>query len=799
MISKELQDTLNLALGEAAKRRHEYLTLEHLLYALLEDKAACDIIKACGGSVKNIRAELDQFLNENMEVLPSGIEAMPSYTAALERVLTRAYMQAESSAQTTIDSGNVLAAMFQEKRSHSVYLLEKEGITRLDVLSYISHGISKVEAGRGTGKTQMPGEGVGEPQDDGMDDSADPLTAYTTNLIERAQKSKIDPLIGRENEVKRTIQILCRRRKNNPVYVGDPGVGKTAIAEGLALKIQRGEVPSALKDCTVYSLDMGALLAGTRYRGQFEQRLKSVIKALQEIPGVILFIDEIHTIVGAGAVSGGSMDASNILKPALASGELRCIGATTYPEFKQAFDKDKALARRFQKVDITEPSVEDTIKILQGLKSYYEEHHGVTYEDEAIRQAAELAAKHVNDSFLPDKAIDVMDEVGASVKLMEEKDRPSKVITVHDVELVVASIAKIPPKSVSGSDKEKLQNLEQELKGVLYGQNHAIEQVVKAIKLSRAGLSHPTKPIGSFLFSGPTGVGKTELAKQLARVMGVNFLRFDMSEYMEKHTVSRLIGAPPGYVGFDQGGLLTDAINKTPHTVLVLDEIEKAHPDIYNILLQVMDHASLTDNNGKKADFRNVVLIMTTNAGAREMTADDIGFKGRVSEDQEKSESFTQSRISIAHGKGKSAVERTFSPEFRNRLDAWIVFNQLTYADITRVVDKFVKEVSAQLYEKNVTIELDESARKWFADKGFDKLFGARPMNRLIQQQIREPLAEELLFGKLEHGGNVKVSAENDEIKVECTAAPKTKDEKTETSKSETVESTEADKDSKKS
>ena len=798
MISKELQDTLNLALGEAAKRRHEYLTLEHLLYALLEDKAACDIIKACGGSVKNIRAELNQFLNDNMEVLPNGIEAMPSYTAALERVLTRAYMQAESSAQTTIDSGNVLAAMFQEKRSHSVYLLEKEGISRLDVLSYISHGISKVEDGRGKSKPQMPGEEMdGESDEEGVRENGDPLALYTTNLIERASNAKIDPLIGRENEVKRTIQILCRRRKNNPVYVGDPGVGKTAIAEGLALKIQRGEVPSALKDCTVYSLDMGSLLAGTRYRGQFEQRLKSVIKALQEIPGVILFIDEIHTIVGAGAVSGGSMDASNILKPALASGELRCIGATTYPEFKQAFDKDKALARRFQKVDISEPSIEDTIKILQGLKSYYEEHHGVTYEDEAIKQAAELAAKHVNDSFLPDKAIDVMDEVGASVKLMEEKDRPSKVITVHDVELVVASMAKIPPKSVSGSDKEKLQNLEQELKGVLYGQNHAVEQVVKAIKLSRAGLSHPTKPIGSFLFSGPTGVGKTELAKQLARVMGVNFLRFDMSEYMEKHTVSRLIGAPPGYVGFDQGGLLTDAINKTPHTVLVLDEIEKAHPDIYNILLQVMDHASLTDNNGKKADFRNVVLIMTTNAGAREMTADDIGFKGKISEDQEKSESFTQSKISIAQGKGKSAVERTFSPEFRNRLDAWIVFNQLTYADITRVVDKFVKEVSVQLYEKNVTIELDESARKWFADKGFDKLFGARPMNRLIQQQIREPLAEELLFGKLEHGGNVKVTAENDEIKVECTAAPKAKDEKN--SSQELSVSAETDKDSKKS
>lgn len=777
MISKELQDTLNLALSEAAKRRHEYLTLEHLLLALLEDKGACDIIRACGGSVKDIRQELEEFLNEHVEQLPNGIDAMPSYTAALERVLTRAYMQAESSAQTTIDSGNVLAAMFQEKRSHSVYLLEKEGISRLDVLSYISHGISKVESGKGASNSKSQGTeeemgGDGFPDEDSRD-NADPLAAYTTNLIERAAKAKIDPLIGRENEVKRTIQILCRRRKNNPVYVGDPGVGKTAIAEGLALKIQRGEVPNALKDCQVYSLDMGALLAGTRFRGQFEQRLKSVIKALQDIPGVILFIDEIHTIVGAGAVSGGSMDASNILKPALASGELRCIGATTYPEFKQAFDKDKALARRFQKVDISEPSVEDTIKILTGLKSYYEEHHGVTYTDEAIQQAAELAGKHVNDSFMPDKAIDVMDEVGAAVKLMDEKERPSKVITVHDVELVIASMAKIPPKSVSGSDKEKLQVLEKELKSVLFGQDHAVEQVVKAIKLSRAGLSHPTKPIGSFLFSGPTGVGKTELAKQLAKVMGVNFLRFDMSEYMEKHTVSRLIGAPPGYVGFDQGGLLTDAINKTPHTVLVLDEIEKAHPDIYNILLQVMDHASLTDNNGKKADFRNVILIMTTNAGAREMTAEDIGFKGKISDEQEKQATFSQSKISISHGKGKSAVERTFSPEFRNRLDAWIVFNQLTYSDISRVVDKFVNEVRAQLYEKNVAIELDDPARKWFADHGFDKLFGARPMNRLIQQQIREPLAEEILFGKLEHGGIAKVTVEGDEIKVTCVPADK--------------------------
>ena len=771
MISSELQQSLNAALAEAAKRRHEYLTLEHLLYAFLEDKGACEIIRACGGSIKGMRVELDQFLNDSVEQLPNGIEAMPSYTAALERVLTRAYMQAESSAQTTIDCGNVIAAMFQEKRSHSVYVLEKAGISRLDVLSYISHGIAKSEKGASS-VDQHP---LGEEEDEELrEEQENPLEVYAINLLDKARNSKIDPLIGRENEVKRTIQILCRRRKNNPIYVGDPGVGKTAIAEGLALKIQRGEVPSAIKDSQVFALDMGALLAGARFRGQFEQRLKSVIKALQEIPGVIVFIDEIHTIVGAGAGGGaGTLDASNILKPALASGDIRCIGATTYPEFKQAFEKDKALARRFQKIDVTEPSVEDTIKILQGLKTYYEQHHGVTYTDDAIIQAAELAAKHVNDSFLPDKAIDVIDEVGAAVKLSEAPEKRTKIVTVEDVELVVATMARIPPKSVSGSDKEKLKHLESELKSVLFGQNHAVEQVVKAIKLSRAGLSHPTKPIGSFLFSGPTGVGKTELAKQLAKVLGVNFLRFDMSEYMEKHTVSRLIGAPPGYVGFDQGGLLTDAINKTPHTVLVLDEIEKAHPDIYNILLQVMDHASLTDNNGKKADFRNVILIMTTNAGAREMTAEDIGFKGQISADQEKSETFSQSKISIAQGKGKSAVERTFSPEFRNRLDAWVVFNQLTYSDITRVVDKFVTEVRAQLFEKNVEIVLDDAARKWFADKGFDKLFGARPMNRLIQQKIREPLAEEILFGKLEHGGTASITTEGDEIKVTCTPSNK--------------------------
>ncbi|HEY9716162.1 MAG TPA: AAA family ATPase [Trichormus sp.] len=604
----------------------------------------------------------------------------------------------------------------------------------------------------------------------------DPLSAYTVNLIERAKENKIDPLIGRESEVQRTIQVLCRRRKNNPIYVGDPGVGKTAIAEGLALKIQRGEVPKALKDSEVYMLDMGSLIAGTKYRGEFEKRLKAVIDTLKKKKDVILFIDEIHTIVGAGAVNGGSMDASNILKPALASGELRCIGSTTHPEFKASFERDKALARRFQKIDISEPSLEDTIKILQGLKPHYEAHHGVIYSDDSITASAELASKHINDRFLPDKAIDVIDEVGAAIKLLPEEERPAKLITVQDVELVVARMAKIPPKTVSGSDKERLQALDAGLKAVLYGQDHAIEQVVQAIKLSRSGLGHPNKPIGSFLFSGPTGVGKTELSKQLAKVLGINFLRFDMSEYMEKHTVSRLIGAPPGYVGFDQGGLLTDAINKTPHSVLVLDEIEKAHPDLFNILLQVMDHATLTDNNGKKADFRNVILIMTTNAGAREMTSGDIGFSHAASSGDAAHSSGSTStmpggvsqKFNIGIAKGKDAIERTFSPEFRNRLDAWVAFNQLSFDNILLVVDKFVQEVRTQLVEKHVSLDVTEPAKKWLAVKGFDKLYGARPMARLIQQKIRHKLADELLFGKLEHGGKVLVDIKDDDLVLNC-------------------------------
>jgi ATP-dependent Clp protease ATP-binding subunit ClpA len=761
MLTSELQKTIHRAINEAMQRRHEYLTLEHLLYALLEERTGSEVIRNCGGNITELRHDLEQFMTESMEALPKRIEYTPDHTAAFERVLERALMQAQASGQATVDSGNILAAMFQERRSYAVYLLEKQGIGRLDVLNYISHGISKLDADTETDEDEPTSPGAREET---ASSARDPLAAFTVNLLERARDNKIDPLIGRQAEIRRTIQVLSRRRKNNPVYVGEPGVGKTAIAEGLALKIQRGEVPEVLQGAEVYALDLGALIAGTKYRGQFEQRLKAVIKALQQKPGVILFIDEIHTIVRAGAVEGGMMDASNILKPALASGELRCIGSTTYPEYKASFERDKALGRRFQKIDVSEPTVEDTVKILLGLRRYYEEHHGVTYSDDALEAAAELSAKHITDRFLPDKAIDVIDEAGAAVKLLPETERAVREVTAHDIELVVASIAKIPTRSVSGSDRERLQSLERELKAVIYGQDHAIDQVVRAIKLSRSGLASPTKPIGSFLFSGPTGVGKTELAKQLARVLGVAFLRFDMSEYMEKHTVARLIGAPPGYVGFDQGGLLTDAITRTPYAVLVLDEIEKAHPDVFNILLQVMDHATLTDNNGKKADFRNVVVILTTNAGAREQTSAGIGFQRGSSAAPAESEN----GLGALAGKAKSAIERTFSPEFRNRLDAWIQFNQLTLADVERVVDKFVAEVKDQLADKRVTVELTEAARHWLARQGFDRLYGARPMARLIQQKIKEPLAEELLFGALRDGGRVVVDARDDEIVLAC-------------------------------
>jgi len=748
MITKELQETLNFAAMEAIKRRHEYVTLEHLLYALLHDRTAARALRHCGGDAAALTRDLEEFFDERLESAPPASDTLPEYTAAFQRVVEYALLQAEGSGQKEVDGGNVLAALFQSANSHAVYLLKRQGVTRLDVLNYLAHGISKVEGGAEGGFAQEP---AGEDPE-AEQAARDPLAAFATNLVERAAEGKIDPLIGREQEVTRTIQVLCRRRKNNPIYVGDPGVGKTAIAEGLALKIQRGEVPDALKGAEVYSLDMGSLLAGTKYRGEFEQRLKAVISALKKKENVILFIDEIHTIVGAGAVSGGSMDASNIIKPALATGEMRCIGSTTYPEYKAAFERDRALARRFQKIEVGEPSLEDTVKILEGLTKLYEEAHGVSYSSDALRAAAELAAKHIHDRFLPDKAIDVIDEVGAMVKLLPAAERPREV-GVREIETVVARMAKIPPRTIAGSEKDRLQNLDSALKGVIYGQDHAVSQIVSAIKLSRSGLGQPEKPIGSFLFSGPTGVGKTELAKQLALALGVEFIRFDMSEYAEPHTVSRLIGAPPGYVGFDQGGLLTDAVNKTPYAVVVLDEIEKAHPNLFNILLQVMDHGTLTDNNGKRADFHNCILIMTTNAGAREMSDARIGFQ--------------QGREAVSQGQGRGAIERTFSPEFRNRLDAWIAFAPLTFETIERVVDKFVGEVRAQLSEKRVELVLAEPARRWLAVHGYDRQMGARPMARLIQEKIKAPLAEEILFGRLQQGGKVVADASGDDIRLE--------------------------------
>jgi ATP-dependent Clp protease ATP-binding subunit ClpA len=740
MLTRELQMSLTRALDETINRRHEYITLEHLLFALLHEKHAINVIRNCGGRIDELNRELEKYLNDNFEQVSVDGEYLPEQTQAFQRVLQRAVMHAQAAGQKQINSGDVLASLFLESNSNARYILEKQGITRLDILNFISHGASKIDS-----KTNPNPEG----EEEGEEQVLDPLAAFTVNLIERAAQGGIDPLIGRLKEVERTIQVLCRRRKNNPIYVGDPGVGKTAIAEGLALKIHRNEVPEVLHGAEVYALDLGSLLAGTKYRGEFEQRLKAVITELKKRKGSILFIDEIHTIVGAGAVNGGSMDASNILKPALATGELRCIGSTTFPEYKASFERDRALARRFQKIEVSETTLPDTIKILEGLKRYYEAHHSVKYSKEALVAAAELSMKYINDRFLPDKAIDVIDEAGAAVKLLPKRKRP-KMLYPQDIEIVVARMAKIPPKTVSVSDKDRLQNLEGDLKGVLFGQNEAVAQITKAIKISRSGLGHPSKPIGSFLFSGPTGVGKTELAKQLAHTLGVEFLRFDMSEYMEKHTVSRLIGAPPGYVGFDQGGLLTDAVNRTPYCVLVLDEIEKAHPDVFNILLQVMDHATLTDNNGKKADFRNVILIMTTNAGGREISNDSIGF-----------------RQGSTGSKGKGVIERTFSPEFRNRLDGWIAFNSLDFDSIKLVVDKFIKEVSAQIAEKNVEIELIDAARTWLAEKGYDKLMGARPMGRLIQSKIKEPLAEEILFGKLQSGGKLLIDVKEGDLQLE--------------------------------
>ncbi|HVN87835.1 MAG TPA: ATP-dependent Clp protease ATP-binding subunit ClpA [Candidatus Binatia bacterium] len=747
MISRELQATLTLALMEAKRRRHEYLSLEHVLFALLHDHDTAEVIRQCGGVLDEIKQDLEAFWKQHVRPLPDGVEADPQQTLSFQRVVQRAAMHVQAAGKAEIDGRNILVAMLREPESHAVYCLEKQGITRLDVLNYISHGISKI------GSEPEPADEPESGDDDRRRQPArNPLDVFTINLVQRARDGKIDPLIGREAELQRTIHVLCRRRKNNPVFVGDAGVGKTAIVEGLALRIANGQVPDAIKDAVIYALDMGALLAGTKFRGQFEERLKGVLAALKREAHAVLFVDEIHTIVGAGATSGGSMDASNMLKPALSSGELRCIGATTFHEFKSYFERDRALARRFQRIDVAEPSVDDTVKILEGLQSRYEQHHGVTYAPEAIRTAAELSARYINERFLPDKAIDVIDEVGASVKILPPEQRRT-MIEREDIEAAVARMAKIPPKTVSFDVREQLQNLERDLRLSIFGQDAAITALASAIKLSRSGLGHPEKPVGSFLFSGPTGVGKTEVARQLARILAVEFIRFDMSEYMEKHTVSRLIGAPPGYVGFDQGGLLTDAINRTPYAVLLLDEIEKAHPDLFNILLQVMDHATLTDNNGRKADFRNVILIMTTNAGAQEMSAIPVGFGSRTNA-----------------GKDKQALERLFSPEFRNRLDAMITFGALNEEAIKRVVDKFIIELDMQLNEKNVFLQLSDRARAWLARRGYDAVFGARPMARLIQTEIKRPLADEILFGRLQNGGTVEIDEHDDALTFEYPA-----------------------------
>ena len=748
-VTKELQLTLQAAVSEAKKRRHEYVTLEHLLHAMTRDKIATEILLACGADLELLARELEDYLDRTLESLPNRSQD-PEQTAAFQRVLQRAAWHVQGSGRTELNAGDVLVAITRERGSHAVYLLERQGVRRLDILSYISHGIAK-EGGAGGEEDPEGGEG-GEEAPRTV---RDPFRTFTVNLVERAAKGLIDPLIGRRGEVDRTIQVLCRRRKNNPVLVGDPGVGKTAIVEGLALAIHEKRVPKVLADAKIFSLDMGALLAGTKFRGEFEQRLKGVIAGVKKTAGAILFIDEIHTIVGAGATTGSSMDASNLLKPGLASGELRCIGSTTFHDYKQTFERDHALARRFQKIEVHQPSVEETVKILHGLKKVYEEHHGVTFSNKALRAAAELSAKHINDRHLPDKAIDVLDEAGAADRMRRDEDRHFK-ITARDVERVVAKIAKIPERTVSADDQAALANVEPELKQVIYGQDKAIEAISSAIKLSRSGLGSPEKPIGSFLFSGPTGVGKTELAKQLARVLGVEFLRFDMTEYQEKHTVSRLIGAPPGYVGFDQGGLLTDAIRKTPYAVLVMDEVEKAHPDIYNILLQVMDHATLTDNNGRKADFRHIVLILTTNAGAHELSARRLGF-GSDSADP---------------GNARSAIEKTFSPEFRNRLDAWVAFDSLPPEVIRKVVDKLFRELADQLAEKKITVELTEAGRSWLAEHGFDRKMGARPMARLIQNEIKKPLAEKILFGELHDGGQVRVGVRDDALHLEVVSAP---------------------------
>ncbi|MFM9904568.1 MAG: ATP-dependent Clp protease ATP-binding subunit ClpA [Pyrinomonadaceae bacterium] len=743
MLTRELEETLNVAVEEAVRHKHEFVTLEHLLFALLEDAAAREILFNCGAQTDELGRALQEYFENQIEKMPAEVRAMPELTSTFQSTISYAVLQAEGSGQPAVDGGNILAALYQAEQSYAVYLLLQQGVTRLDILNYISHGISKVDHG-----DMLP--------DFEMDDDADlfqntprkkPLESFCVELVAKAAAGEIDPIVGRLAEIERTIQVLCRRKKNNPLYVGEPGVGKTALAEGLALKISEGDVPEVLQGAKVFALDMGAVLAGTRYRGDFEQRFKAIINELKEQENAILFIDEIHTIVGAGAVSGGSMDASNILKPALAEGQLRCIGSTTHAEYKAAFDRDRALARRFQRIDINEPTVDETYQILKGLKRFYEAHHGVRYSNESLKTASELAGKYINDRFLPDKAIDVIDEVGASVKLLPASRRPKRV-TVQMVENTIARMAKIPPKTVVADEKQRLRTLREDIKRVIFGQDEAIDKIVDAIQISRAGLGAQTKPVGSFLFSGPTGVGKTEVSKQLAEILGVEFLRYDMSEYAEPHTVSRLIGAPPGYVGFDQGGLLTEAIMRTPHAVLVLDEIEKAHPNLFNLLLQVMDSATLTDNNGKKADFRNVILIMTTNAGARELSSGGMGFRNS----------------SDTKGNAKGVIERTFTPEFRNRLDAWVPFKALDMEIIKLIVDKFINELNGQLAEKRVLVKLTEAAREWLAKNGFDARYGARPMSRLIHEKIKQPLAKEILFGKLTDGGSALVDEKDDEL-----------------------------------
>jgi ATP-dependent Clp protease ATP-binding subunit ClpA len=745
-LSRSLEQALHQAIKLASDRHHEYATLEHLLLALMDDTDASQVMKACNVDMDALRKTVQKYIDEDLAtlVMDESEEAKP--TTGFQRVVQRAVLHVQNSGRDEVTGANVLVALFTERESHAVYFLQEQNMNRLDAVSYISHGIAK-RPGMSQPK-QVRGTDEDEEGEKQTKQGTEALEAYCVNLNEKAKSGKVDPLIGRGPEVERTIQILCRRQKNNPLFVGDPGVGKTAIAEGLARKIIRGEVPDVLRGCTIYSLDMGSLIAGTRYRGDFEERLKTVVKELESLKGAILFIDEIHTVIGAGATSGGAMDASNLLKPALAAGTLRCIGSTTYKEYRQYFEKDRALVRRFQKIDVAEPTLEDSVKILMGIKSYFENYHKIRYTADAIRAAVELSAKYINDRKLPDKAIDVIDELGAGQMLLPESRR-KKVVGVKDVEEVIAKIARIPSKSVSKNDTEALKTLEADLGRVVYGQEKAIHALASAIKLARAGLRQPEKPIGSYLFSGPTGVGKTEVAKQLAKILGVEFLRFDMSEYMERHTVSRLIGAPPGYVGFDQGGLLTDGVDQHPHCVLLLDEIEKAHADLFNILLQVMDHGKLTDHNGKKIDFRNVVMIMTTNAGASDAAKDAIGF-GRGKRE----------------GEDEEAIKKLFTPEFRNRLDATIAFAPLSRATIDKVVEKFVLELEAQLADRDVTFDLTPEATRWLGEKGYDDAFGARPLARVIQDNIKKPLADEILFGALKDGGTVRVLLDREKDKL---------------------------------